>query len=61
VAVISKNETTEVIVKDFYEQMEELFGIQAALVQFILSLMASIFIDIIAPIGASLALFLKEE
>jgi len=61
VAVISKNETTEVIAKDFYEQMEELFGIQAALVQFILSLMASIFIDIIAPIGASLALFLKEE
>jgi len=61
VAVVSKRETTEVVAKTFYEEMEGLFGVQAALIQFVLSLMASIFIDIIAPIGASLALFLKEE
>lgn len=61
VAVISKNETTEVIAKTFYEEMETLFNVQASMIQFVLSLLASIFIDIIAPIGASLALFLKEE
>jgi len=54
-------ETVQVRVKTFYEEMEGLFGIKAALIQFVLSLCASIFIDIIAPIGASMALFLKEE
>lgn len=54
-------ETVQVRAKTFYEEMERLFGIKAALIQFVLSLCASIFIDIIAPIGASMALFLKEE
>lgn len=54
-------ETVQVRAKTFYEEMEGLFGIKAALIQFVLSLCASIFIDIIAPIGASMALFLKEE
>lgn len=54
-------ETAQVRAKTFYEEMEGLFGVKAALIQFVLSLCASIFIDIIAPIGASMALFLKEE
>ena len=54
-------ETVQVRAKTFYEEMEGLFGIKAALIQFVLSLCASIFIDIIAPIGASMALFLREE
>ena len=53
-------ETVQVRAKTFYEEMEGLFGIKAALIQFVLSLCASIFIDIIAPIGASMALFLRE-
>lgn len=59
--LIQDQETHVVIAKNFYEQMGDIFKIPPALIQFVLSLMASIFIDIIAPIGASLALFLKEE
>lgn len=59
--VIAKDETTEIVAKTFYEEMEVLFHVPAAMVQFVLSLVAAIFIDIIAPVGASLALFLKEE
>jgi len=50
-----------IVAKSFYDIMEELFGVPAPMVQFLLSLMASLFIDILAPLAVSLALFLKEE
>jgi len=52
---------TEVPAKNFYEMIEETFGIRASVIQFVLSLFAAIFVDLIAPIGASMALFLKED
>lgn len=64
IALMEKDKDVETVLvraKTFYEEMEGLFGIKAALIQFVLSLCASIFIDIIAPIGASMALFLREE
>jgi hypothetical protein len=62
IALLTKDDVNDIVIaKSFYEEMESIFGIKAALIQFVLSLFASIFIDIIAPIGASLALFLKEK
>lgn len=52
---------TEVIARSFYEEMELLFGISAAMIHFILSCFVAILVDGIAPLSASMALFLKEE
>lgn len=60
-AVIDSFDDTEVIAEDFYEMVQRVFGIQASLVQFLLSIMVAVFVDAISPIGGAIALFLKKE
>lgn len=51
----------EIEAESFYSMIERLFGIKASMVQFLLSLMASIFVDVITPLGSALALFMRKE
>lgn len=60
-SVIDSFDDTEVIAEDFYQMIQRVFGIQASLVQFLLSIMVAVFVDAISPIGGAIALFLKKE
>lgn len=60
-ALLSKQENKKIIVKSFYERIEEMCGIRAFLLQFIVSCFAAIILDILGPISMSLAMYLKKE
>jgi len=48
-------------VKDFYEWLSGIFNVSKDLVQFLASIFPAIFIDVIAPTGVAIALFLKKR
>lgn len=60
-SLLDSFDDTKVVARSFYEEMELLFGIKASLIQFFLSTLAAVFVDILSPLGASMALFLKDE
>jgi hypothetical protein len=45
----------------FYVWISAIFGWNSAMVEFIISIIPSIWIDIIAPLGVAIGLFLKED
>ena len=51
----------KVVVKGFYEKVEEMSGIKAFLIQFIVSCFAAVILDILGPISMSLALYLRRS
>ena len=59
--VVSEQEDVVFEAKTFYEEMEGITGLTASLVQFILSCFVACLVDVVAPLSAGLALFLKEE
>lgn len=59
--LLSKQENKKIVVKSFYERIEEMCGIKAFLLQFIVSCFAAIILDILGPISMSLAMYLKKE
>jgi len=60
-ALVDKISTSEVVVESFAEMLQRVFGWQASMVDFIISLMAAIFVDCIIPVAGSLALYLNEK
>lgn len=60
-ALLSKQEGKKIVVKSFYERIEDMCGIKAFLLQFIVSCFAAIILDILGPISMSLAMYLKKE
>ena len=60
-ALLSKQEGKKIVVKSFYERIEDMSGIKAFLLQFIVSCFAAIILDILGPISMSLAMYLKKE
>jgi len=60
-ALLSKQEGKKIVVKSFYERIEAMSGINAFLLQFIVSCFAAIILDILGPISMSLAMYLKKE
>lgn len=60
-ALLSKQEGKKIVVKSFYERIEDMWGIKAFLLQFIVSCFAAIILDILGPISMSLAMYLKKE
>lgn len=59
--LLSKQEGRKIVVKSFYERIEDMCGIKAFLLQFIVSCFAAIILDILGPISMSLAMYLKKE
>lgn len=59
--LLGKQENKKIVVKSFYERIEEMCGIKAFLLQFIVSCFAAIILDILGPISMSLAMYLKKE
>lgn len=59
--LLSKQENKKIVVKSFYERIEEMSGIKAFLLQFIVNCFAAIILDILGPISMSLAMYLKKE
>lgn len=59
--LLGKQENKKIVVKSFYERIEEMSGIKAFLLQFIVSCFAAIILDILGPISMSLAMYLKKE
>ena len=60
-ALLGKQENKKIVVKSFYERIEEMCGIKAFLLQFVVSCFAAIILDILGPISMSLAMYLKKE
>lgn len=60
-ALLSKQEGKKIVVKSFYECIEDMCGIKAFLLQFIVSCFAAIILDILGPISMSLAMYLKDK
>jgi hypothetical protein len=60
-ALVDKISTSEVVVESFAEMLQRVFGWQASMVDFVISLMAAIFVDCIIPVAGSLALYLNEK
>jgi hypothetical protein len=61
VKLLSVKGAEVVVVKSFYEKVEESSGVKAFLLQFIVSCFAAIILDILGPISLSIALYLKKE
>ena len=59
--LLSRQEGKKIVVKSFYERIEDMCGIKAFLLQFIVSCFAAIILDILGPISMSLAMYLKKE
>lgn len=45
----------------FYEWIATLFSISSAMIEFIISVLPALFIDIMAPLGVAIGLFLRDE
>lgn len=59
--LINNNMDVDIVIEDFFDMMERITGISSSIMSFIMSLIVALFVDIIAPIGGSMALFLKEK